>query len=238
MSICPGQNTRLWKPEDVFEVTCTRCGGSVEFFKDDGTRRCRGCGLRMQNPRLSLGCAQWCEHAKACLGYDPAEAKARNGTEESMLQKLIEEVRREFTSDEARVAHALGVLEHAEDILLAEEGCVPQVALAAAVLHELGGPDNACDGENDPARRILDELGFHHEAVDRVCALVSALGNDGEDSPEFRVVHDAERLAHLREGLEGGGVPARGELHREFHTQMARDLARMMLERSREGPRT
>ena len=64
---CPGQDNRNWKPEDVFEVPCPACGASIEFFKIDTSRRCHRCGYRFKNPRLDLGCAQWCPAARECL---------------------------------------------------------------------------------------------------------------------------------------------------------------------------
>lgn len=68
-AMCPGQDTRYWRPGDIFNVKCAACGRDVEFFKDDVTRRCR-CGSTIRNPRLSPGCAKWCGHAKECLGYE------------------------------------------------------------------------------------------------------------------------------------------------------------------------
>ena len=76
-TMCPGQDTRYWRPDDIFNVACSTCGKEVEFFKDDAQRRCGKCGTVIQNPRLSTGCAEWCEHAKECLGYDPARQPRR-----------------------------------------------------------------------------------------------------------------------------------------------------------------
>ena len=64
---CPGQDPQHWKPDDVFEVPCPACGARAEFFKDDGTRKCRKCGRVLRNPRLDLGCAEWCPYAEKCL---------------------------------------------------------------------------------------------------------------------------------------------------------------------------
>ena len=65
---CPGQDSRNWKPEDVFEVSCPACGASVELFRTDTVRRCYKCAFRFKNPRLDLSCAQWCAFATQCLG--------------------------------------------------------------------------------------------------------------------------------------------------------------------------
>jgi hypothetical protein len=89
---CPGQDRSFWKPEDIYNVTCARCGRAVEFFRTDGSRRCPGCQARITNPKLVTGCAQWCKHAIACLGYDPndtdqhPEADPEHGP--SLLEKL------------------------------------------------------------------------------------------------------------------------------------------------------
>jgi len=70
-TVCPGQDTRFWRPGDIFEVACANCGVPVEFWKDESRRKCPKCGSRVHNPKLSMGCAQWCEHAQECLGHDP-----------------------------------------------------------------------------------------------------------------------------------------------------------------------
>ena len=70
---CPGSDMRQWKPEDVFEVRCRRCGAPVEFFKDDPSRLCPSCHVEMRNPRIDLGCAKWCKFAEKCLGADAGE---------------------------------------------------------------------------------------------------------------------------------------------------------------------
>ena len=68
---CPGQDTRYWKPGDVFEVVCPSCGRPAEFFKDDPSRKCPACGARFRNPRMDLGCAEWCPYASECIDFQP-----------------------------------------------------------------------------------------------------------------------------------------------------------------------
>jgi len=77
-TMCPGQDTTFWKPGDIFEIPCVKCGFLVEFFKDDARRRCPNCGHTIQNPRLNQGCANWCEHAGECLGFDPKLVKKKH----------------------------------------------------------------------------------------------------------------------------------------------------------------
>ena len=64
---CPGQDTRYWKPEDIFEVPCMACGKPIEFFKNDLKRPCPHCGRPNLNPKNDLACAAWCPAAKECL---------------------------------------------------------------------------------------------------------------------------------------------------------------------------
>jgi hypothetical protein len=71
---CPGQDTRFWRPGDIFDARCPACGMTVEFFKDEVRRRCH-CGQMVMNPRLDLGCAAWCPYADKCLGTTPEKEK-------------------------------------------------------------------------------------------------------------------------------------------------------------------
>jgi hypothetical protein len=67
---CPGQDTRHWKKKDIFEVSCLVCHTTTEFFKDDVRRRCKKCYTWIPNPKLDLGCAEWCDYAEQCVGDD------------------------------------------------------------------------------------------------------------------------------------------------------------------------
>jgi hypothetical protein len=74
---CPGQDSRYWKPEDIFELLCPACAAAVEFFKDDKWRACPKCGQFVKNSNLDLGCAEWCSAAEQCLldgNYPPDDA--------------------------------------------------------------------------------------------------------------------------------------------------------------------
>ena len=65
---CPGQDQRFWKPEDIFEAKCPGCSEPIEFFKDEPKLKCRKCGQLVLNPKIDLGCAEWCQYAEQCLG--------------------------------------------------------------------------------------------------------------------------------------------------------------------------
>jgi DNA-directed RNA polymerase subunit RPC12/RpoP len=70
---CPGQDSRYWKQEAIYNVTCPHCGNELEFFKDESTRRCKKCGNKIVNPKMDFGCASYCKYAEQCLGDLPPE---------------------------------------------------------------------------------------------------------------------------------------------------------------------
>ncbi|MFP4474159.1 MAG: HD domain-containing protein [Desulfatibacillaceae bacterium] len=210
-TLCPGQNTMFWTPNDVYEVDCANCGAGVEFFKDDARRKCRNCGAMVANPKLNLGCAQWCEHARECLGYDPREkleqAEAASG-QEALLDRLENAMRDRFGKDEKRIDHALAVLGHAREILK-EEGGDPRVVYAAALLHDIGIQEaerkhGSAAGryqeiEGPPiAREIMEDLGMPADVIDRVCDIVGSHHSArGPDTREFRILWDADRIVNI-----------------------------------------
>ena len=197
MNRCPGQDTRYWKPEDVFDVPCPVCDTEVEFFKTDGQRTCGNCGYRFINPHLHVGCAQWCEHAEECLGYVPDQDHDRliHGP---IAEQLVEAIKEEFGDDYGRIAGALNVLRQAQALLKTHEAD-PRVVTAAAILHAVGTKDAVCGP--GPARRMMQEAGLEEAAIERVCSL---LGDDpdvaAEDTPELGILRRARQLAETKAG--------------------------------------
>jgi len=235
--VCPGQDTRFWNKGDIFEAACSHCGYAVEFFRDDASRRCPQCGRRVANPRLSLGCAQWCEHAEKCLGFDPKTVQIEEYPEESLADKLVDAVRAEFGDDQPRITHALLVLEHAQQILRQEEGN-PRVVVAAALLHDIGiqeaerrhGSAAASfqELEGPPiARRILEELDLDEKDIQHICAIVGSHHSGGDvDTPEFRIVWDADGLTNLAAEAGGrSGDELRAFIDDTFRTATGRAMA-------------
>jgi hypothetical protein len=47
------------------------------MFKDDVWRWCPHCRYKFKNPRLDLGCAEWCPYAASCLPGEKIPAAAR-----------------------------------------------------------------------------------------------------------------------------------------------------------------
>lgn len=68
---CPGQDMQRWTFDDIFEVQCSYCKTWLEFWKDEPVLCCPSCNKEVRNPRLDLGCAEWCPSADECLGILP-----------------------------------------------------------------------------------------------------------------------------------------------------------------------
>jgi hypothetical protein len=227
---CPGQDKRFWKPGDVFESPCPHCGASIEFWKDDPRRRCRACGRTAPNPKFDLGCAQWCKFAAECLGQ-PAGA-----ADEALIDSLIREMKAVFGDDPRRIRHALAVLDHAEQIH-AVEGGDPLVIRAAAILHDIGiqaaerthgsNAGKFQEVEGPPiARPILQRLGVDAGRTGHVLRIIGSHHSAGDvDTPEFRILWDADRLANIPEECAGKTLPeARAFVARAYRTPTGRAM--------------
>jgi hypothetical protein len=201
-TMCPGQDTRYWRPGDIFEVPCGNCGRMIEFFKDEASRKCK-CGNRVQNPKLSMGCAQWCEHAKECLGYDPKSVEAsvdETVYDISLTDRLLDALRIEVGEKSALYKNARRALDRARDLLESNDGN-PRVIIPAAMLMEVDIPASG-DGEVETfnekvdglpvAKKIMREIELDSATIDDVCEIIERYQR-GEymESPEFKIVSDS-----------------------------------------------
>lgn len=236
MKTCPGQDSRYWKPEDIFEIACGHCGQPVEFFKNDGTRRCIQCGSRVVNPRVSVGCALWCKQAKECLGYDPS-LQVNEGNETSLVDQLIRAMKAQFGADQARITHALQVLEYTKEIICLEKAD-PRTVFTAAILHDIGiqeaerrhgsGAGMYQELEGPPiARRIMNEIGLDAETIEHVCRIVGSHHSAGDiDTLEFRILWDADWLVNLPEVYTDSNTDQLEEIIAQvFRTETGKQLA-------------
>lgn len=236
---CPGQDTRYWKPEDVHEIACQACGTAVEFFKTDAARRCPGCGEKVQNPKVSLGCARWCAYAKECLGFDPNEVHVEDTSEGSLADRLVAEALLELgNAPEAQqvLDRGMQVVDRARQVLLEEEGD-PRVVLSAALLLDIGAPRAAAAHTSPEARfheaegrvvawRLLQELKVDGVTADHVCQIVGSHHSADEvDTPEFRVVCDADQLVRISEARQEAGADGPAADAELFRTESARRMA-------------
>jgi len=228
---------RYWTPEDVTEVNCPYCKAEVEFFKDESSLRCGSCGRRVRNPKIDLGCAKWCAFAKDCLGA----LEEMSDEVASLCDRLIAEMRTTFGADERRIRHALKVLNYAETIQAAEGGD-PLTVKAAAILHDIGiqeaerkhgsSAGRFQEIEGPPiARAILEKHGIAEEMTEHVCRIVGSHHSAGDvDTPEFRIVWDADWLVNLPEEHAGADREKLAAIiGRVFKTDTGRKLAEQLL---------
>ncbi len=205
---CPGQDRRYWKPEDIFDVSCPRCGKKIKFFKDDVRRWCKSCGAHVTNPRIDFGCVEWCTYAEQCVGNLPGEGKEkRRGF---FRDRITSEMRKVFGKDRKRINHANRVVRFAEEILHGEGGD-PTVIIAASYLHDIGIHEaerkyNSTAGnyqelEGPPiARNILEKIGADREMIDEVCDLIAHHHSPGHiQTLNFQILWEADSLVNLEE---------------------------------------
>jgi len=177
---CPGQDSRYWQGEDVFETKCPKCGHSVEFFKDDSQQKCRQCGHRILNPKIDFGCASYCPHAEQCLGSLPPELIGKR--DDMFKDKLAISMRKYFGTDSRRIKHAQQVAGFAEEIGKLEKGNMA-VIMATAYLHDIGIKEaekkyNSSAPkyrhlEGPPvARQLLTDLNAEAGLIDEVCDII------------------------------------------------------------------
>ncbi|RLB52704.1 MAG: phosphohydrolase [Deltaproteobacteria bacterium] len=188
-TLCPGQDMRFWRPGDIFDVTCANCGAQVEFFKDEGRRKCSKCGNMVTNPRLSLGCAQWCEHAAECLGYDPKQVES-DADDEALVDRLVAGLKQARGRDNGLVERAFARLHQAKELMPDHPGADPKLVMAAALLAELHDPAGA--GDRLRAREIMSQAGMDKPSIDEVELLLDGLrAHAADDRPELALLKRA-----------------------------------------------
>ncbi|ROQ93402.1 HD domain-containing protein [Desulfosoma caldarium] len=226
---CPGQDSRFWKPGAIFEAKCPQCGQSVEFFKDETSRKCARCGHKFVNPRMDFGCAAYCKFADQCLGDLPPELLAQR--ENLLKDRVAVEMKKNFGRDFKRIAHAGRVARYAEKLAV-PVGADPAVVLIAALLHEVT-PNGTPDPASTKAKELLFRLGARPDLVDEVCAVIDAIAHSsGQGSLNEQCLRDAHRLAELEEIV--AKHPEEAEFQREtmskdFLTETARSLAERLM---------
>ena len=238
---CPGQDTQYWQEGAIFDVNCPKCDHTVEFFKDDTTRKCSNCGHRFINPKMDFGCASYCQYAEQCIGDLPPELLAQK--EDLLKDRVAIEMKRYFKSDFKRIGHATRVARYAERIGKSEGGNLA-VILSAAYLHDIGilvaekkyGSTAAEYQEEegpDIARSILIKLGAKEELIDEVCDIVGHHHHPKpDDTLDFKVVYDADLLENMDEKQKFNPVEPEKlaeRIEKNFLTPSGREVAKEVL---------
>ena len=243
---CPGQDSRNWKPGDIFDMPCPKCGSPVEFFKDEPIRRCKNCGHRFVNPKMDFGCAAYCRFAEQCLGDMPPELLAKR--KDLLKDRVAVEMKRYFKTDFKRIGHATKVGRYAERIVNKEGGDLA-VVLCAAYLHDIGIKEAEAkhnstaaryqEEEGPPvAREMLERLGADEELVEEVCDIVAHHHHPrAEETANFKSVYDADLIVNMAEKQETSPTDPEqltAWIDRALLTQTGQELAKGILLRGEE----
>ncbi|MFZ5450026.1 MAG: hypothetical protein ACOZFS_15460 [Thermodesulfobacteriota bacterium] len=195
---CPGQDTRFWKPDDIFVAECPKCGAEIEFFKDDARRRCAWCGHMFYNPKIELGCAEWCQYAEKCV---PDLVRAKKAAQ-NFKELLSEMVKSHLKEDQVAWERTFEGVKFAQDLLKAEGGD-PKVVLAAVLLHRVAP---------GKAQEFLAELETEPEITEAILELLA--GKGAERDLNRQLYNDVLTLLAVETGSP-----------RQFNTRTARRLA-------------
>ncbi len=206
---CPGQDSRYWSGQDVFEAPCPKCGNILEFFKDDSARPCSKCGYRMFNPQINFGCAEYCPHAEQCLGALPEGLQPDK--KQGKLQEQVALAMRDYFGDDARrIKHAEDVADFANQINRYEQGD-PAVIMACGFLHDIGireaeqkfnsSAAKYQHSEGPPvARQILTDLAVDAKIIDEVCDIIGHHhAPRGDETVNFKILYDADFIVNIKD---------------------------------------
>jgi hypothetical protein len=199
---CPGQDTRHWKPGDIFTAECPKCGAEIEFFKDDTRRRCAWCGHLFYNPKIELGCAEWCQYADKCVPELVKEKQAM----QTFKELLLERVKALLGGDAAGQERLEEAVKYGAELLKAEGGD-PKVVFAAVLLQPVS---------LSQARELLAELETEPELAADIISILDGSAPAGDANR--RLVQDILNLVEKTPGEQP-----------EFSTRTARRLAETAL---------
>ncbi len=178
---CPGQDSKYWKDDAIFEVACPKCGKDVEFYKDDTSRKCSHCRHRFVNPKLDFGCASYCQFAEQCLGTLPEDF---TGPRDDLLKdKIAVEVKRFHHTDFKAIRKATSAARHAE-VIGKNAGANLVLILCTTLLRGIG---------NDAVSEILKKVGAGDEMIVEIQELLREQDRSvsAASGIESRIIHDA-----------------------------------------------
>ncbi|WP_300674226.1 phosphohydrolase [Desulfoluna sp.] len=220
---CPGQDTQYWGAGAIFEAACPDCGATVEFFKDDTLRTCRGCGKRLVNPKLDFGCASYCQFAESCIGSLPPELLAEKRS--FIKDRVAVEVKKRCGKDFSRIGRAARLAGHAEHIAAQEEGADLAVLLCGAYLTALSPEERV---------EVFSTISAPEGLVTEVMAVLEGLSSKDGGSDNQSILQDACEIADEEDRCGGDPldeVAFQGGLARRLKTAGAEKTARSALVR-------
>ena len=207
---CPGQDMRYWKFDSIYDVKCPYCGATIEFFKDDSTKRCKNCGKQVPNPKMDFGCAAYCQFAEQCLGNLPPELLKNR--DDLLKNRVAVEMKKHFKKDFKRISHTLKISRYAEQIGK-DEGVPLGVVLCAAYLADFK--------DLEKAREILQNLGAKEELIENVMNILSGKLKD----KSFEVINDAKVIADIQEKAQDNGI-TKDEIQKKIENEILTETGR------------
>lgn len=206
-----------WKEDAIFDVDCPKCGTSIEFYKDDTTRKCSNCGHRFVNPKMDFGCASYCQFAEQCMGTLPEEFM---GSREDLLKdKVAVEMKRYYQTDFKSIRKTTSAARHAENIGKAE-GANLAVILCAVYLHGTG---------LEAAQSILHKVSTNEPLNLEIISLLNTKTNVPKDaSLHAKIVHDALTTEQLQDDLKKHLIDAEAAqqlIKNDLFTESAKKIA-------------
>ncbi len=237
---CPGQDTRYWKPGDIFEAPCPHCGHSIEFFKDESTRRCRGCHRLVTNPRMDFGCAAYCKCAEQCLGELSPDLLSKR--KDLLKDRVAVEMKKYYRQDFKSINHAVRVARYAEQIATVEDRPDLAILLSASYLHAIACPEAGSEGPSSGAvcggegsvGTLLEGLGATEELIEEVLRTIKSLREESNNGSTLNalILRDAHTITQWQEREEQGvliGPPSAATIDETLKTEGGRTVARKIL---------
>lgn len=203
---CPGQDSRFWGKEAIFDAPCPQCGAKVEFFKDEPSRRCPRCGFRFVNPKMDFGCAAYCRFAEECLGALSPELIAKR---ESLLKDRVAiEAKKRLGKNFKALSRVLKASKYAEEIFRQIRSDNPSVIIATYLFElpkEVGGESLGPEESAVEARNLLEPIAPTKELIDEVVSIILSQSKPREELSEVEAIFaDAVTLAKFEEELKQG----------------------------------
>jgi len=227
---CPGQDSRYWRPEAIFDVKCPNCGEMIEFFKDDTRRRCPACGQEVPNPEMDFGCAAYCPYAEQCLGSLFGET-AGDGKLNILKRKMLREIRNLLQNDGKKVAEATIFLELCEELGKKEGADLGLVLLAgfATLYLPAGIQSEDLLKRFQQVREKLLEIGAEEKTAEDALSLIdnglSGRLQDEKDLKNYDVIKDASVISSFQAEAEDDGEKLSDKLLTDSAKQFVRNRA-------------
>ena len=196
---CPGQDSRYWDDEAIFEASCSTCGNTIEFFKDDNKRKCKQCGTEMLNPKIDFGCASYCPYAEQCLGSLPPEMIAQK--QELLIDRVAIESKKMLAQDFSKIGLMTKAARFADKIIKSEEAANKAVVMLATYFLPFTTELSANESRINALEQInsrLNTLGANPGIIDEVCSILDdPLAAAQNSNINHSIVHDSLILAQI-----------------------------------------